>query len=169
MKNVSWKKIAYSLLTIILLFFGYDTLPIFDSSENLNRSEGNKEQLVEYDQSFDTLQEVVDYLYLYDELPPNYISKKEARALGWEAREGNLWEVAPDMSIGGDYFGNFEGLLPEKANRNYHEADINYDGGYRGAERLIYSNDDLYFYTENHYESFEKIEPTVDNDENSKN
>ena len=34
------------------------------------------------------------------------------------------------------------------------ECDINYEGGYRGAERLVYTNDGLIYYTEDHYESF---------------
>jgi guanyl-specific ribonuclease Sa len=60
------------------------------------------------------------------------------------------------MSIGGDYFGNYEGLLPEG---KYRECDIDYDGGYRGEERLIYTTQgDLYiYYTDDHYESFELI------------
>ncbi|WP_276648398.1 ribonuclease domain-containing protein [Trichococcus flocculiformis] len=61
------------------------------------------------------------------------------------------------MSIGGDCFGNREGLLPKKSGRTYYEADIDYDGGYRGAERIVYSNDGLIFYTDDHYESFEQL------------
>ena len=57
------------------------------------------------------------------------------------------------MSIGGDRFGNREGLLPE--GEQYRECDINYQGGYRGAERLVYSTDDYdIYYTADHYESF---------------
>ena len=69
------------------------------------------------------------------------LTKKEAKALGWESKEGNLAEVAPGMSIGGDYFGNYEGLLPEEDGRDYYECDINSDGGYRGPERIVFSND----------------------------
>jgi len=121
------------------------------------------EGLVVEGESYDQAQEVVDYLDAYGELPPNYLTKKEARELGWEASAGNLWEVAPKASIGGDYFGNFEELLPEADERDYYEADINYDGGHRNAERLVFSNDGLYFYTDDHYESFEEMYPGGEN------
>ena len=97
------------------------------------------------------------YLYLYGELPDNYITKKEAKALGWDSSKGNLWDVAPGMSIGGDYFGNYEGLLPEADDRDYYECDIDYEGGYRNAKRIIFSDDGLIFYTEDHYESFDQL------------
>jgi Guanyl-specific ribonuclease Sa len=121
------------------------------------------EELVVEGESYNQAQEVVDYLDAYGELPPNYLTKKEARELGWEASAGNLWEVAPEASIGGDYFGNFEELLPEADERDYYEADINYDGGHRNAERLVFSNDGLYFYTDDHYESFEEMYPGGEN------
>ena len=97
------------------------------------------------------------YLYTYGELPDNYITKDEARDLGWDSQKGNLWEVAEGMCIGGDRFGNYEGLLPKDSGRQYYECDIDYDGGYRNDKRIIYSNDGLIYYTEDHYESFEEI------------
>ena len=108
-------------------------------------------------QSYSTKDEVAAYIHEFNELPPNYLTKDEAEALGWDNAEGNLWEVTDGMSIGGDFFGNREGLLPKKSGRIYYEADINYDGGYRGAERIVYSNDGLIFYTDDHYESFEQL------------
>ena len=105
-------------------------------------------------ESYTTAEDVAEYIYLYGELPENFITKKEAGKMGWESSEGNLWEVAPGMSIGGDYFGNYEGLLPEG---NYRECDINYDGGYRGAERIIYGDDGSVWYTDDHYESFTQL------------
>lgn len=65
-----------------------------------------------------------------------------------------MWDVTDKMSIGGDRFGNRENRLPIKAGRVYYECDINYKGGYRGPERLVYSNDGLIYYTGNHYDSF---------------
>lgn len=112
---------------------------------------------------YDTPDEVAAYIDIYDELPDNYLTKEEAHELGWVASEGNLWDVAPDASIGGDYFGNYEGLLPEDSDRDYYEADIEYDGGHRNAKRLVFSDDGLYFYTNDHYESFEEIEIGDDN------
>ena len=97
------------------------------------------------------------YLHIYGYLPDNYITKKEAQDLGWDSKKGNLDQVAPGMSIGGSYFGNYEGMLPEKKGRKYYECDLDYEGGYRGAKRLIYSNDGLIFYTEDHYKTFEQL------------
>jgi guanyl-specific ribonuclease Sa len=108
-------------------------------------------------QSYSTKDEVAAYIHQFNELPPNYLTKDEAENLGWDNAEGNLWEVTDGMSIGGDFFGNREGLLPKKSGRTYYEADIDYEGGYRGAERIVYSNDGLIFYTDDHYESFEQL------------
>ena len=102
-------------------------------------------------------QDVADYLHLYGHLPDNFITKKEAKALGWDSQAGNLDEVAPGKSIGGDSFGNREGLLPKEKGRSYWECDVNYEGGHRGSERLIYSSDGLIFYTADHYKSFEQL------------
>lgn len=109
------------------------------------------------DGAYTSKEEVAEYIVLYGHLPDNFITKKEAKALGWVSSEGNLGEVAPGKSIGGDYFGNFEGSLPEKEGRDYHECDIDSDGGYRGAKRIVYSNDGLVYYTEDHYETFELL------------
>lgn len=109
--------------------------------------------------SYTSKDQVALYLHTYGCLPDNYITKKEAEGLGWDSKKGNLWEVAPGMSIGGSYFGNYEGKLPEKKGRRYYECDINYEGGYRGAERIIYSDDGLIFYTGDHYENFEQLYP----------
>ena len=65
--------------------------------------------------------------------------------------------MAPGMSIGGDYFGNYEGLLPEANGRDYYECDIDFDGTYRNSKRIVFSNDGLIYYTEDHYESFELL------------
>lgn len=93
------------------------------------------------------------YLYLYDRLPDNYLTKSEARELGWDG--GSVEAYAPGCAIGGDKFGNREGLLPKADGRQYYECDIDTDGeDSRGAKRIVYSNDGLIFYTEDHYESF---------------
>ena len=109
------------------------------------------------DGAYTTKNEVAAYLNTYGHLPDNFITKKEAKALGWNNKAGNLGEVAPGKSIGGDHYGNYEGSLPEKKGRKYYECDINGDGGYRGAERLIYSNDGLIYYTGDHYKTFELL------------
>lgn len=102
-------------------------------------------------------EDVALYLNTYNKLPDNYIKKSEANDLGWDSQAGNLWDVADGMVIGGDNFGNREKLLPIKEGRKYYEADVNYNGGYRGPERLVYSNDGLVFYTKDHYDSFEQV------------
>lgn len=106
---------------------------------------------------------VAAYLHLFGELPPNYITKKEAQALGWVNSLGNLWDVAPGKSIGGDYFGNYERQLPTVKGRKYYECDIDYGvdraryRGGRNGKRIIYSSDGLIFYTDDHYETFQEI------------
>ncbi len=107
--------------------------------------------------SYTSKEDVAAYLHQYGKLPSNFITKKEAKSLGWVSTEGNLGEVAPGKSIGGDYFGNYEGLLPEDDDRDYYECDINTDGGHRGAERIVFSNDGLIYYTGDHYETFELL------------
>ena len=112
---------------------------------------------IDEDGTYTSKEDVALYIYEYGHLPDNFITKKEAKALGWVGKEGNLAEVAPGMSIGGDYFGNYEGILPEEDGRDYYECDIDSDGGYRGAKRIVFSNDGLIYYTEDHYESFELL------------
>ena len=114
-------------------------------------------QAIAEDGSYTTKEDVALYIHTYGKLPPNFITKKEAQKLGWNSREGNLDEVAPGKSIGGDYFGNYEGRLPEKNGRTYRECDIDYKGGYRGGKRIIYSDDGLIYYTEDYYETFEQL------------
>lgn len=68
--------------------------------------------------------------------------------------EYNLDKAAPGKSLGGTYFGNYEGILPEG---NYLECDVNYSGGIRNSERLIYSDDGRIYYTNDHYRHFEQL------------
>lgn len=114
-----------------------------------------EETALDEDGIYTSKEEVAAYLNTYGHLPDNFITKKEAQAFGWDSKEGNLGEVAPGKSIGGDYFGNYEGRLPDADGREYHECDIDSTGSYRGAKRLVYSNDGLIYYTEDHYETFE--------------
>ena len=107
---------------------------------------------------YDTMEEVCVYLDAYGALPGNYITKNEAKKLGWVSSQGNLWKVAKGRSIGGDRFGNYEGLLPEAQGRRYTECDIGFDGGYRNGQRIVFSNDGLIYYTADHYQSFDEIE-----------
>ena len=112
---------------------------------------------MEEDGTYTSKEDVAAYIHEFGHLPDNFITKKEAQKLGWVSSEGNLDEVAPGKSIGGDYFGNYEELLPVKKGRSYYECDIDFSGSYRGSKRIIYSNDGLIYYTEDHYKSFEQL------------
>jgi ribonuclease T1 len=108
-------------------------------------------------QNYSTKEEVAAYIHEFKELPPNFVTKAQAQKLGWDNTKGNLWEVTDKKSIGGDRFGNMEGLLPKADGRKYYECDINYKGGYRGAERIVYSSDGLIFYSGDHYKTFKQL------------
>lgn len=109
------------------------------------------EALPDPDGSYTAKEDVALYLHTYGCLPSNFLTKSEARKLGWEG--GGLEAFAPGMCIGGDRFGNYEGLLPE--DRDYRECDIDTLGrDSRGAKRIVFSEDGLIYYTEDHYESF---------------
>lgn len=112
---------------------------------------------IEEDGWYTTKEEVALYIHTFGHLPGNFISKTKARDRGWVASEGNLDEVCPGMSIGGSRFYDDDGQLPYKSKRRWTECDINYEGGYRGAERIVFSNDGLIFYTDDHYETFEQL------------
>lgn len=154
MQKKIWKWFLLPLFGFILAACGTIQTPEEIETEDTTGIE--TQSTIVKGESYDTPQEVAEYIDLYGELPENYLTKDEARDLGWVASEGNLWEVAPGASIGGDYFGNFEGLLPEDG--EYTEADIEYEGGRRNAKRLVFSDDGSYYYTDDHYESFEELE-----------
>jgi len=103
--------------------------------------------------SYTSAADVGLYIHTYGKLPSNFITKNQARELGWEG--GGLEKYAPGKCIGGDRFGNYEGNLPTKKGRYYTECDIDTLGANsRGAKRIVFSNDGLVYYTEDHYENF---------------
>ena len=155
------KKKLYALVILLVLLGtvfsrGFDfTLPepVADVSDATGYSEG---LTIDEDGWYYSAFGVSLYLDTYGHLPVNYITKNEARELGWEG--GSVEAFAPDKAIGGDKFGNREGLLPEADGRQYYECDIDTNGeNSRGAKRLVYSNDGLIYYTEDHYESFKLL------------
>ncbi len=106
--------------------------------------------------SYTSKDDVALYIHTYGHLPGNFITKKEAQALGWSG--GSLEPYAPGMCIGGSRFGNYEGLLPEADGRTYTECDIDTLGAdSRGAKRIVFSNDGLIYYTGDHYASFQLL------------
>ena len=111
---------------------------------------------IDEDGSYTTKDDVALYIHTYGHLPDNFITKKDAQALGWLG--GSLEPYAPDKCIGGSRFGNYEGLLPEADGRTYTDCDIDTLGAdSRGAKRIVFSNDGLIYYTEDHYKSFELL------------
>ena len=114
----------------------------------------SEEALIDKDGEYTSKEDVALYIHQYGELPSNFITKKEAKKLGWSG--GSLEEYAPGKSIGGDTFGNREGVLPEYG--TYHECDIDTKGKKkRGAKRIVYSDDGRVYYTDDHYETFELL------------
>ncbi|MDN0086408.1 ribonuclease domain-containing protein [Yersinia nurmii] len=103
-------------------------------------------------------EKVVKYLKQNNRLPGFYITKKQAREQGWNPKDGNLCQVLPGKAIGGDRFSNREGSLPKANNRIWREADVNYQCGHRGTDRLLYSNDGLIYLTQDHYKNFVRME-----------
>lgn len=137
------------------------------SQESQRQSEESREQpqqpddiseksRVEYGAYYYDLESVVLYIDEYDCLPDNYITKREAQALGWNG--GSVEPYFEGGAIGGDRFGNREGLLPKQSGRSYTECDIDTEGkSTRGAKRLVFSNDGYYYYTSDHYDSFDEV------------
>ena len=108
---------------------------------------------IDEDGSYTTKEDVALYIHTYGRLPSNFITKKEAEKLGWSG--GSLEPYAPGKCIGGSYFGNYEGILPDG---DYKECDIDTLGQTkRGAKRIIYSDDGRIYYTDDHYESFTQL------------
>jgi len=105
-------------------------------------------------------QGIADYIFEHGELPPNFITKKEAMALGWQKKYKTVAQAAPGKSIGGDRFGNYQGKLPRKHGRTWYEADCNYISGNRKEERIVYSSDGLVYYTGDHYQTFTEMKPS---------
>jgi len=156
------------LLTLTLLFSitACGTVPSGQTDTNQNQEaqsedaggkEANGEEIVLLDEyaSYDSKEDVALYLWTYGHLPSNYMTKSEAKKLGWE--NGSLEKYAPGMAIGGDRFGNYEGILPE--DQKYQECDIDTLGANsRGAKRIVFASDiSAIYYTEDHYESFELL------------
>ena len=115
-----------------------------------------QEQLPVIDEngSYTSKDDVALYIHTYGHLPNNFITKNEARELGWEG--GSVEDYAPGCSIGGDRFGNYEGILPE--GKKYTECDIDTLGrSSRGSRRIVFSNDGCIYYTDDHYETFELL------------
>ena len=107
------------------------------------------------DGEYTSKDELALYIHLYGHLPGNFVTKAEAEAAGWTG--GSVSRKLPGKSIGGDRFYNREGLLPSAKGRVWTECDVGYSSSSRGGERIVFSNDGLIYYTNDHYDSFELL------------
>lgn len=137
--------ISLSSLSSGILAYAFDIEPVTTTLVGIQASG-----------SYSSLEDVAYYIHKYKKLPDNYITKEKARQLGWPG--GSLEPYAPGKCIGGNYYGNYEGLLAKADGRKYYECDIDTLGAdSRGAKRLVYSNDGMIYYTEDHYASFSLV------------
>lgn len=147
------KKLVFVAVVIIALFaLGSVSAGLLDF---FNFGSDDSEVQVVEDGEYCTVNEVAAYIKKYHKLPSNYITKEEARELGWNG--GPLKDYAPGKSIGGDVFTNRQHVLPD-SEYEYIECDINANGTARGAERLVYNTGDFkVYYTPDHYNTFQEV------------
>ena len=158
-KLATIKSIIFLVLAVLVLggIWLNEKKPFEDTAQEEERIVSFGTLRVEEDQEYSDRDHVALYLHTFGKLPSNYISKAGAKENGWVDEQGNLQEVLPGMSIGGDRFLNAEGRLPEKDGREWKECDVDYSGGFRNGKRIVWSDDGLIYYTEDHYESFELL------------
>lgn len=120
-------------------------------SESQSHTESNSENSIE-ELTYET--KVISYVKSNHKLPDYYLTKSEAKNQGWIASKGNLCDVLHGKAIGGDKFSNREKQLPK--GEQYYEADVNYNCGNRGADRIVFTKNGEVWLTKNHYKSFEK-------------
>ena len=160
------------LAGLVSVFFVACSTPTVSSDEEDLESISNPEPTSSADKKsiyeavkesglYTTKDSVAAYLCKFDKLPSNYVNQSEGKAL-YESETGKTfekWNFNPwttiGVMIGGDTFGNNEGLLPKGS---YHEADVDYSAKNRGTKRLVYQADCVIYYTADHYESFTKLE-----------
>lgn len=124
--------------------------PVQSASENKDVIITSKKDIMEL-----TRQDVViAYVKENGQLPSYYLTKSQAKQKGWIANEGNLCEVLPGQAIGGDIFGNREKRLPIE--KTYMEADVNYNCGQRGKDRIVFTKKGEVWLSKDHYKSFQK-------------
>lgn len=152
------KKWLKTLFLVLLLGIGiFAFLKIADISFAPGEPVPAVEVKIAEDGKYDSKEDVALYIHTYNKLPSNFVTKKEARAMGWKSSKGNLRKVCEGCSIGGDIFTNVQEILPVKKGRIYYECDIDYEGGIRNSKRIVFSDDGLIFYTEDHYRSFVQL------------
>ncbi|MBW3521333.1 MULTISPECIES: ribonuclease domain-containing protein [unclassified Chryseobacterium] len=156
-------KIRSLFFACLGLLFGMSVMFVYNNfiaekevptkTENISEASVNRSDK----QSIDELTNentIINYVKQNHQLPNYYITKDEAKKLGWNPSQGNLCEVLPGKAIGGDHFGNREGKLPK--DEKYFEADVNYSCGNRNSDRIIFTKNGEVYLTKDHYKSFEK-------------
>lgn len=156
-------KIRSLFFACLGLLFGMSVMFVYNNfiaekevptkTENISEASVNRSDK----QSIDELTNentIINYVKQNHQLPDYYITKNEAKKLGWNPSQGNLCEVLPGKAIGGDHFGNREGKLPK--DEKYFEADVNYSCGNRNSDRIIFTKNGEVYLTKDHYKSFEK-------------
>ncbi|WML33433.1 ribonuclease domain-containing protein [Clostridium sp. OS1-26] len=164
MKNNFMQKICFVFLslfiTISLLGCSSTNKNIVKEKQNIKtenvKTDSTKNEAVKNKKIINDFQGVADYIHKNGRLPDNFITKEQAAKLGWTPGK-DLDQVAPGKSIGGDIFTNAEKSLPDAPKRVWRECDINYNGGKRGADRILYSNDGLIYSTSDHYKTFKLL------------
>ncbi len=145
-----------ALLALLVVFTTPDRsgeVPESAAPQNADAASAPVDEMLDPDGVYTTKEDVALYIHQYGHLPENFITKRDAEKLGWTG--GSLEPYAPGKCIGGSRFGNYEGLLPAAPGRTYTECDIDTLGQPgRGAKRIVFSNDGLIYYTDDHYESF---------------
>ena len=150
LKNKSLTRLSALFLSFLLILGGLslascsDTLAdALDLAVGLMEAEANlptEDAPIDEDGWYTDKDDVALYLWTYHRLPDNFMTKSQAKNLGWES--GSLEKYAPGCAIGGDRFGNYEGRLPKGKSS-------------RGACRIVYATDfSAIYYTDDHYESF---------------
>ena len=150
----TFKKIVRLIVVLIFIW----TIFWFQNKDNQLNIKPNVPQqtLIDENGSYFDKENVALYIDTYGHLPNNYVTKKEAEKAGWSG--GSVEQYLPGKAIGGDIFSNREKLLPIKEGRIYYECDIDTAGkSSRGEKRIVFSNDGLIYYTDDHYESFELL------------
>lgn len=150
------KKIVFVIALVLALFLmGSVGAGFFDFLKSGDDSDSSSNINVTEDGQYCTVDEVASYIKEYHKLSSNYITKKQARELGWQG--GPLKKYASGKSIGGDVFTNRQHVLPD-SDYKYIECDINANGTSRGAERVVYNSGDFkVYYTDDHYNTFKEI------------
>ena len=160
MKKKQLLSIIGIILVLALSFFGFGEEAVQPTEPNVTTSpaliDTQPSPSLDEDGHYNSKEDVALYIHLYGHLPENYITKSECEDLGYAPSDAE--DAVKDGAIGGDRFGNREGLLPKKSGRTWTECDIDTWGkSSRGAKRIVFSNDGLVYYTHDHYESFELL------------